>query len=941
MIILNFNKYKLIISGIILGVLFWIIESIMDDLIFYSDGDLIHHLFFADAHEIWMRSIVILLLEALSVYSQIIFNKVKTKEQKLKESEEKYRLISENSNDLIAVLNSKFEHEYINEKAYQKILGYSNEDMLGKTRYDIIHPDEYKRASEVIRESFKKGSGTGELRLQHKNGKYIWVENKVSVFKDSDGQLKLTTVSRVITDRKKAEKEIQLERDNLINILNSMEDGVYIVDKNYDIEYANPILIKEFGQYEGKKCYKYFHDRNESCPWCKIQEVFEGKTVRWEWYSFKNQKTYDLIDTPLKNVDGSISKLEIFHDITERKKNEQKLKESEEKFRTLTEQSLIGITIFQEGYVKYVNKAAAESIGYPLEELENWSIQDVFNICHPEDLPFIKEKLKKRDRNADIELEYSFRILTKLGETRWINLISKPIIYQGTQATFTITQNITDRVLAEQGLQENERLLKNAQEISQIGHWTLDTSTMEVTGSDEFFKIMGHTPNEVTLEYLVAEFVHPEDREMLLFHTRRGMEKGESWDIEYRVISKDGPEKWVHSLGEAIKIGDSKVISLRGTVQDITERKKAEQKLKTSEAKYRHLFETSPYFIGLVNSEGILIDCNDTIKDILSIHTIEDVIGKNFKEIFLLNVKNTHLIPIFEKFIKSIFEGVNQEAYEFRLNRSIGEDIWIHIEGTLIEIEKQKLIQFIMQDITERKRSEQLLRETIEDLARINTELEQFTYVASHDLKEPLRMISNFTQLLERRYKDKLDEDANDFIGFITDGVVRMQDLINSLLAYSRIGKHSKEFEKVDLNEVLKDVIENLKQQINETNAEVIYDSLPSLFVDKNQLLQVFQNLISNAIKFHRKEPPQVHVSARLDSQHWVFSIRDNGIGIDPKDFERVFVIFQRLHAKDEFGGTGIGLAICKKIVKQYGGKIWVESEIGKGSTFYFSIPEE
>jgi light-regulated signal transduction histidine kinase (bacteriophytochrome) len=246
-----------------------------------------------------------------------------------------------------------------------------------------------------------------------------------------------------------------------------------------------------------------------------------------------------------------------------------------------------------------------------------------------------------------------------------------------------------------------------------------------------------------------------------------------------------------------------------------------------------------------------------------------------------------------------------------------------------------------MQDITERKRSEQLLQESIEDLARSNAELEQFTYIASHDLKEPLRMISSFAQLLEKRYKDKLDEDANDFIRFITEGVVRMQDLINSLLAYSRIGKYSKEFEKVDLNDVLKDVIDNLSKLINDTNAEVIYDSLPSLFVDKNQLLQVFQNLITNAIKFHGIDPPLVHISTRPDDKHWVFSFRDNGMGIKSKDFERIFIIFQRLQAKDEYGGTGIGLAICKKIVEQYGGKIWVESEVGKGSTFYFSIPKK
>ena len=201
-------------------------------------------------------------------------------------------------------------------------------------------------------------------------------------------------------------------------------------------------------------------------------------------------------------------------------------------------------------------------------------------------------------------------------------------------------------------------------------------------------------------------------------------------------------------------------------------------------------------------------------------------------------------------------------------------------------------------------------------------------------------MISSFVQLLERRYKEKLDEEANDFIRFITEGVVRMQDLINSLLTYSRIGKDYKEFEKVDLNDVLKDVLDNLKQLINETNTEIIYDSLPIIFADKYQLLQVFQNLISNAIKFRGIDPPLVHISSRPDSKHWLFSIHDNGIGIDSKDYERIFIIFKRLHSKDEFGGTGIGLAICKKIVEYHRGKIWVESEVGKGSTFFFTIPK-
>jgi len=372
------------------------------------------------------------------------------------------------------------------------------------------------------------------------------------------------------------------------------------------------------------------------------------------------------------------------------------------------------------------------------------------------------------------------------------------------------------------------------------------------------------------------------------------------------------------------------------TALDITDRKIAEQKLKESEEKYRLISENANDLIAILNSKFEHEYINEKAYQKILGYSNEDILGKTRHD--MIHPADT------KQAFKVLKDGFKkgEGTGELRLQHKNGNYIWIETKGRTFKSSDGLLKAItVSRDITERKRSEQLLRETIEDLARINAELEQFTYIASHDLKEPLRMISNFAQLLEKRYKDKLDEDANDFIKFITEGVVRMQDLINSLLAYSRIGKNYKEFEKVDLNDVLKDTIDNLKQIINETNAEIIYDSLPSLFADKYQLIQVFQNLISNAIKFRGIDPPLVHISSRLDSKHWVFSIRDNGIGIKSKDFERIFVIFQRLHAKDEYDGTGIGLSICKKIVEQYGGKIWVDSEVGKGSTFYFSIPKK
>ena len=236
--------------------------------------------------------------------------------------------------------------------------------------------------------------------------------------------------------------------------------------------------------------------------------------------------------------------------------------------------------------------------------------------------------------------------------------------------------------------------------------------------------------------------------------------------------------------------------------------------------------------------------------------------------------------------------------------------------------------------------NEQLHQKT-EDLTRSNRELEQFAYVASHDLQEPLRMVTSYVQLLSQRYKDKLDRDADEFIDFAANGATHMYQLINDLLAYSRVGTRGNPFELVDCEDVFQKSLKNLKVAVEESGAEVTHDPLPKAIADFSQLEQLFQNLIGNGIKFHGEESPRVHISARPNGDYWVFSVHDNGIGIAPEYKERIFVIFQRLHVKDKYPGTGIGLAICKKIVERHGGHIWVESEPQKGATFYFTLPKE
>jgi light-regulated signal transduction histidine kinase (bacteriophytochrome) len=278
--------------------------------------------------------------------------------------------------------------------------------------------------------------------------------------------------------------------------------------------------------------------------------------------------------------------------------------------------------------------------------------------------------------------------------------------------------------------------------------------------------------------------------------------------------------------------------------------------------------------------------------------------------------------------------------FETRHRRADGSLYPVDVHLQLFDQAGRQNFLAIILDITERKQAEAELNRTLEELKYSNAELEQFAYVASHDLQEPLRGIAGLSQLLQQRYQGQLDSRADEYITHIVDGTQRMQTLINDLLAYSRIGRRGAAIQVTEAELALKSALENLNMAIHEYGAKVTNESLPTVRADATQFIQLFQNLIGNAIKFRADRPPQIHIGVTDAQDFWQFCVRDNGIGIEPQYFERVFQVFQRLHTRREYKGTGIGLAICKKIIERHGGRIWVQSELGQGSTFYFTLPK-
>jgi len=367
------------------------------------------------------------------------------------------------------------------------------------------------------------------------------------------------------------------------------------------------------------------------------------------------------------------------------------------------------------------------------------------------------------------------------------------------------------------------------------------------------------------------------------------------------------------------------------TDQPIDKSEVMAREIKQSKELFRILFYRSPVGTYIIQNGHFQL-VNRQLAYILG-YEEDELIGKPSLSFVLAEDRDA----VRENAIRMLKGGCSL-GYEFRVVNKQAKIKWVMETVVPIHYRKKRATLGSLIDVTERKQMEERLKQITAELQHSNTELEQFAYVISHDLQEPLRMVSSYTQLLAKRYSAKLDNDADEFITYAVDGTKRMQSLLQDLLEYSRVGTRGKPFGLVNCERIVEQAMANLKIAIEECGASVSYDVLPTIMGDEGQLVRLFQNLIGNAIKFRQEEAPQVHISAKRMNNIITFSVKDNGIGIDPEHSQSIFEIFRRLHTREEYPGTGMGLAICKKIVERHGGHISVQSQPGQGSTFYFSV---
>nr|WP_269446163.1 ATP-binding protein [Gloeobacter violaceus] len=536
---------------------------------------------------------------------------------------------------------------------------------------------------------------------------------------------------------------------------------------------------------------------------------------------------------------------------------------------------------------------------------------------------------------------------------------------------------------AQERLCPNAKHLHFAMEAAHLGVWDWNAQENTVFCSDNVERMLGLAAGTFagTLEAFLA-CVHPEDRAPVAAGIAAVLAQKREPHGEFRVVHPVGEVRWLAAQGRLVFGDDGAVVRVLGIVADITERRRTEAELQRQNRRIRLFSDIALKIRQSLQLEDILRTSVDEVQKLLAADRVlifrlwADGTGKVVQEAVL----ESWPAALGQNILDPCFRDGYQEQYRrgrigaiadietapiqpchadflrrfaVRANLVVPilqrEQLW----GLLIAhqcsaprqwstFETELLLQLADQMGIALAQAQLLEQETQQrrELARSNTDLEQFAYVASHDLQEPLRMIGSYLQLLEQRYQDKLDPDAQEFIGYAVDGARWMQTLINDLLAYSRVGIRAAPPGRIDASAVLENALANLKPTIENSGATVSREALPKVIADATQLAQVFQNLVGNALKFHGPEPPQIHIGAAPAAGEWVFSVADNGIGIEAPYRERIFAVFRRLHPRGGYAGTGIGLAICKKIVERHGGRIWVESQPGRGSTFFFTVPE-
>ncbi|MCC2669598.1 MAG: multi-sensor signal transduction histidine kinase, partial [Armatimonadetes bacterium] len=654
------------------------------------------------------------------------------------------------------------------------------------------------------------------------------------------------------------------------------------------------------------------------------QRAFAGEPATYDcrWQDRRFQASLAPLDTAGTEVIG------VALDVTDRAKNEDLLRKArEDAERLIHTANVLIVGLDDQGAVTLFNEAAERATGYPASELlgRAWYGSGVPCAEFPE-----------ITTEPDVPGEYTGPIRTRTGTRRTIAWRDS-VIRSGDArlGTLLVGVDVTDLNAAQSRLRDSEERHRTLLASLPQRIFVKDHDGVFVSVNERFAADFGLRPADL-IGKSDSDFFEQELAEKYRADDRRVMETRATETIVEANVVQDRLR--VVEVMKAPVIAESgELLGIVGVFTDVTDRKRIEDDLAHERDLLHTLMNNIPDQIYFKDRQSRFTRVNPAGARALGESSPDQVVGRSDFELHPEDLARGYYAD--EQHLMTTGEPVIGKLEMQRTPE--GEERWLSSTKVPIRDRDGQVVGMagISRDVTDRIEVEERLRKTAAELARSNEELQQFAYVASHDLQEPLRMVASYTQLLARRYRDRLDDDGMEFIDFAVDGATRMQNLIQDLLAYSRVGTRTHAFTPIPLDEVVTRALSNLRMALSESGAEVTHDPLPTIIGDSSQLVQLFQNLLGNALKFRGAEPPRVHVSAELRGAEWLIGVHDNGIGIEPEYAERIFVIFQRLHAKSDYPGSGIGLAICKKIVSRHGGTIWVEPAPEGGAVFRFTIP--
>lgn len=601
------------------------------------------------------------------------------------------------------------------------------------------------------------------------------------------------------------------------------------------------------------------------------------------------------------------------------------LRDNQERFKFLSDNNNEAVLVTVKGKIQLYNKAFMALTGYSETELDG--MDDELLIAE-EDRDAMMTLVNRRSEET-----YVSRMLRKNGDIIQVEVVPRNIKYKEQYARLVLIRNLDEIRQREASRKETENWFKALFENAAFGVVVMDTNGNILQTNSLISEKLQFSKEEFTGKN-IESFIHQEDFPVVL-ENFQALVSGKSLTNtgEERLLRKQGGYMWGRVICTKVELAPGNVVvmslieDIESEIQDRDDRIKAEKRFET-------IFKSSPSGIIISRNEGEIIHVNPTFANMVG-ERAEQLEGANiFDFTYEEDLKET------KKLLQMLNKGkINEYDIEKRYVKKNGEVFWAKTLVSLMERDGDDVYRVaVVENIDRRKKAEQKLEEKNKELTEINQELEHFAYVASHDLQEPLRTIASFIQILNKRYGETLDEDGKQFMGFVVEGAKRMQLLIRDLLEYSRVNRFNTDYEKVDLNEVFNTVNRVLKEKIDSTDALILAENLPVIQGNKIQLTQVFQNLIDNAIKFRGKKKPEITITVEELPSKWRIAVSDNGIGISPEYHQRIFIIFQRLHTHEEYTGTGIGLALCKKIIELHGGEVWVESKKNKGTTFTFTI---